>query len=231
MKKCIVNLVSNNPALIAGQTRLRNSLPAWFDGDFIGFVGEETVGAPPHLKNPYAFKIYAIEEARNRGYDQVLWLDASVYAVQPVQPIFDRMNYLGLFMEEAGHYIGSWANDRCLQYFGISRDEAMAMTMYSAGFTGIDFTNSIACEFFAEWRESMLNGIFKGQWQNVHKTESNDPRCHGHRHDMTCGSIIANKQGLVKKGYYNTGGTYFAYIGAVYGQPKETAIFHLAGIR
>lgn len=233
MKRAIVNLVSDTAAFIDAQNRLRKSLEGKFHGEFFGFVGEKSVGAPPHIENPYAFKIYAIQRVREEhGYDQILWLDASVYAVKPVDEIFDRIQKLGLFMEEAGHYAGTWCSDRTLEYFGITRDQAMIMPMYSAGFSGFDFRNPKAQEFFAEWKESMLNGQFKGGWNNPGPSfpESKDQRCQGHRHDMTCGSIIANKHGLVKEGYYNSGGKYFAYIGPGYQPPGPDVLFHLQGI-
>lgn len=229
--KCIVNLVTNDSSRIEGQKRLRASLQGRFDGEFIGLIGEKSVGSPLQKDNPYAFKIYAIQHARNLGYTEILWLDASAYAVKNVQPIFDRIKFLGLFMEEAGHHVGNWCNDGTLAYFGITRDDAMQMTMYSAGFSGFDFTNPIAQEFFAEWKEAMLNGMFKGEWTNTNFSESRDSRCKGHRHDMTCGSLIAEKHGLVKKGYYNPGGTFFAYIGPGYTNPLPSAIFHVQGLK
>ena len=58
----------------------------------------------------------------------------------------------------------------------------------------------------------MNAGCFKGSWAN-------------HRHDMTCGSIIANQMGLTKD--WSDGGHYFAYIGQGYSQPQESAIFYL----
>ena len=213
-KRAIVNLV-NNDGYLSGQTRLKENIITRFDGTFIANYGEEAVGAPLHSDNPYAFKIYAIEKARDAGYDQVLWLDASVYPVKDVTPVFDWLTRKGIFFEEAGHYAGTWAPQRVLDYFKITKDEAMKMPMFSAGFCGFDFRHYISIEFFAEWKEAMLNGMFKGSWEDS-------------RHDMTAGSIIANKQGLLP--LYSSGGQFFAYRGSGYSEPKESVCFYLQGM-
>lgn len=216
MKKAIVNLVTKGKlGYLIAQERLKDSLENNFDGDAFFYKSEEEVGAPPHEENPYAFKIYAIEKVRDLGYDLVLWVDASVVAVKNVQPVFDWIKKKGLFMEEAGHWAGTWSNENALNYFSITRDEAMKMPMYSAGFSGFDFTNPIAIEFFNEWKQAMVDGIFKGEWSDF-------------RHDMTCGSIIANKIGLLSK--FSSGGTFFGYVGEGYAKPKESTVFHLLGV-
>lgn len=212
--RAIVNLV-NNQSYLKGQKRLAESLKTHFNGKAFYYYGEQVVGAPLHKDNPYAFKIYAIDEVRKKGYDQILWLDASVYAVKNIDPVFDWMKEKGIFFEEAGHYAGSWSPQRVLDYFGVTKEEAMKMPMYSAGFSGFDFTNPISVQFFDEWREAMHNGMFKGTWEES-------------RHDMAAGSIIANKSGLLQ--LYSPGGQFFAYIGEAYGEPKESVVFHLKGM-
>jgi hypothetical protein len=209
-RRCIVNLATGK--YIDGQYRLRHSMIA---NDFIGFQSEGQVDAPPHEANPYAFKIYAIEEAQRHGYNQILWLDASVYAVKNIQPIFDWLDKHDIFMEEAGHWAGTWSPQYVLDYFNITKIEAMKMPMFSAGFVGLDFRKEISREFFARWKNAMLAGMFKGSWSD-------------HRHDMTVGSIIANQMGLVDR--YSPGGQFFAYVGPGYSEPKPTACFHLRGI-
>lgn len=207
---CIVNL--STPQYNRGRTRLLNSLQGKFNGATLFYQSEAEVEAPPHLENPYAFKLYAIAKAAQMGYKRILWLDASCHAVKPVQPIFDWIEEKGVFMEAAGHWAGTWANDNCLDYFDISREEAMKIPMFAAGYVGINFESEIGLDFFARWQLSMWSGAFKGSWDN-------------HRHDMTCGSIIAHKMDLVKE--YSEGGNYFAYIGEAYGTPKESVIFHI----
>lgn len=218
-RKAIVNLVSPIERYIYGQQRLANSFH-----DVVGWHGvidlnlimdETTIGSPRHTDNPYAFKIYAIQKMRLLGYDQVFWADASVVFVKHPKPLFDWISDKGFFFEHAGHMVGNWCKDETLEYFGITREEAMSMPMFSAGLTGLDFKNPIAVEFFNQWERSMIDGQFKGGWDI-------------HRHDMTCGSIIANKMGLLKD--FSDAGNLFAYVGGGYSAPKETVIGHLIGI-
>jgi len=218
-KRVIVNLVSETDSYLFGQNRLIESYHAFAGGsqecDLKTFIGEESVGSPIHKNNPYAFKIYAIERMIQLGYEQVLWLDASIVFVKNVRPLFDWIEEKGFFFEHCGFSVGQWCNKETLNYFGLTRDEAKQMPMFSAGFTGLDFTNPIAVEFFNRWKQSMLDGCFCGSWSD-------------HRHDLTCGSIVANQMNLVKD--YSGGGDFFAYIGSGYNAPKETAICHLLGL-
>lgn len=215
-KRAIVNLVNTNGNYIACQERLQKSALNNKDKsfDFFCFQNEEQVNAPMHHDNPYAFKIYAIDKIRQMGYEQIVWLDASIILVSDFSPIWEWINEKGFFFEEAGHYVGTWCNNFTLNYFGLNRKQAQLMPMFSAGLCGFDFSQRIAQEFFAEWRESMFNGCFKGSWSD-------------HRHDMTCASIIANKHNMVKD--YSFGGQFFAYIGESYGAVQPTVVGHLIG--
>lgn len=176
---CIINFASGRH--VRGQDRLRTSLQeTGFDGKFLSWVAESQIGAPLHRENPYAFKIHAFDQAISQGYSNILWVDASVWAIKDVKPIFDHIDKYGYLMQEAGQFVGEWTNDECLNYFGITREEANKMLMYgNAGFLGLSVTSPIAMHFFNNWKVAMRDGIFKGSWDN-------------HRHDMSCGSIIAN---------------------------------------
>jgi hypothetical protein len=214
--RAIVNLVNGNGNYLNAQIRLEHSAYNNADKsfDFICFQNESQVNAPPHHDNPYAFKIYAIEKLREMGYTEIFWMDASLVMVADFSPIWEWIWQKGFFFEEAGHWAGSWCNQDTLNYFGITKEQAMTMPMFAAGYCGFDFKNAKAQEFFAEWKESMLNGCFRGSWTD-------------HRHDMTCASIIAHKHDMVKD--YSSGGQFFAYIGEVYGTPLPTVVAHLVG--
>lgn len=195
-----------------GQDRLIHSLKGYVD---VYLFNPDNLECPSHQDNPYSFKIYAIEQMIKEGYTQILWLDASVYAIKDPTPVFDWLKEKGIFLEESGHLTGDWSPDYVLKYFGITKDEAMKMPTFSAGFTGLDFTNPISIEFFAKWKQSMLDGMFKGDWET-------------HRHDLTCGSIIANQMGLVP--LYSPVCQFFYPIGCGYEGDLSKVVFHLQGL-
>lgn len=192
----------------AGQDRLVNSIQGW---NVLTYSNYKVIGSPTHQESPYQFKIHAIEKAWEQD-DIVLWCDASLYRVGDLSRIETIIKDTGYFMEEAGHYVKDWCNERARAYFNLKPEES-GFTMFSAGLLGLDYNSRIAREFFNQWKASAVAGCFKGSWQN-------------HRHDMTCGSIIAQRLGMT----YQPGGSHMAYIGAGYSKPDPGAVFHLQGI-
>jgi len=209
-KRVIVNF-SVGTEYLKGQQRLKESLK---NEETLFFNDYDKIGSPSHYEVPYAFKLYAIYQALLQGYSSVLWLDSSIVAVKPLDKIWEIIETKGYFMEEAGHWLGRWTNDRALKNFGIDRETANNIPMYSAGLTGLDFSNQKAVDFFKDWFKFATDGeTFKGDWKD-------------HRHDMSAASFLAWKyQFELEKG-----GTYCAYIGTSYEETKETVIFNLIGI-
>ncbi len=205
-KQCVVSFANSKGKYIQNLSRLGESLSNFtnpnFDGDFLGFIGEASCGAQPHEIVPYGFKIHAIQRAIDAGYKQILWLDSSCFAIKNLQPIFDKITETGFAFQDAGHWLGEWANDHTLQYFWINRDGAMEMRMIgNAGLLGLNFDNPDARVFFDKWRQSMVAGCFTGAWSNNEHTESQDERCRGARHDMSASSAIVHNMGLFHLAY------------------------------
>lgn len=224
MKHCIVNF-SDSP-FKAGQDRLKQSLiDQKYMGDLILFNHHDEVGSKSHAEVPYQFKVYAIEKARQMGYDVVLYCDASIYAVKDIMPCIQSIIEKGYLMEHCGFYAGQFSTDVCLEQFNINRDEAMDIKLHSAGFTGINFQNQIANEFFNRWFSCAEKEItFKGAWSNTNKECSEDQRCLGHRHDQTTASIIAHQ---LKMERTNPHFMQYQYDGV---EIKENTIFNCRGI-
>jgi hypothetical protein len=201
-KRAIISFANKKGYYMDRMSRLSNSLRNNFDGDFLGFVHESSLGCELHENNPYSFKIAAFEQARKQGYTSILWLDSSVFAVAPVEPIFERLEQQGLVFQDAGHWLGEWSNDNCLSYFLLTRDKAMDLRMIgNAGFLGLDFNNYKANLFFDRWQAACSSGLFKGEWNNNELTESKDDRVRGHRHDMSCSSAIVHQLGIFDLAY------------------------------
>lgn len=160
------------------------------------FQDESEIGAPRHSENPYAFKVYAIDKVRRAGYRIVLWCDSILQLTRPIEDILPEVMRNGVYLAEDGWKTGMFANDRALQYFGVTRDQAMDITSIWACFMGFDFANPVTHEFFGKWKKACDEGIFRGGWFNATQAESEDPRCKGHRHDQTCAELISYQMGI-----------------------------------
>ena len=126
-----------------------------------------------------------------------LWLDASFFAIKPIDYLFYIIENKGYLMQNDNNRLGHWTHDRCLEKYDLTRDEAMKIKMYVAGCTGLNFNNSVSSEFLEQWLDAARDGFsFHVQWDNKNKRMSHDERGRGHRHDMSVGSIIANKLGM-----------------------------------
>jgi hypothetical protein len=196
MKKCVVNF-ANGSWYPAGQRRLATSLRSvGFDGDVLLWTAEDQVGAPLHGASPYAFKPHVLHEAVRRGYDLVIWADASVWAIRDVSPMFDLLERRGwMFFKNCP--AGTWCSDACLRSFSIDRDSAMKIPMLMATCMGWDVRQPKCQEFLRVWLEKSTDGsTFPGAWTNRHHEVSHDPRVLGHRHDQSAASLIAWQLGM-----------------------------------
>ena len=194
---------------LPGQQRLANSLNGHKK---LMLNSYEAINSPSHSVSPYQFKIHAIEAARE--FDPiVLWCDSSLWRVGDLKKIEAVIGKYGYFMEEAGHWVRDWCKLETKKYFKLTDKELETFNMFSAGLLGLDFDNPISNVWFNEWKQSALDGHFRGPWDT-------------HRHDMTCGSIIAQRMGLT----YQRGGSHMAYIGNGYSKPEKDVVFYLQGL-
>lgn len=194
---------------IRGQQRLIKSLEGT-DVPYVIFKNYNEIGSPAHDLSPYHFKVNSIKKAAQID-PCVLWCDSSMFRVGDLSKIQTIIEQDGYFMEEAGHYVKDWCEEATLKYFGI--DRSSQFLMFSAGLLGLNFNSEIAKEFFNRWERSAVDGHFRGSWKT-------------HRHDMTCGSIIASQLGMK----YQRGATHMAYIGGGYPEPSKDVVFHCQGI-
>ena len=195
MRYAVVSFASG-PYAPYGQ-RLKGLLRQVSPGiDVFVFSHESEFGSPLHRDNPYAFKVYAIEAVRDMGYEVVLWCDSILNPTRPLETIIPEVERVGVYLAEDGWKTGMFANDKCLDYFGVTRDQAMEITAIWACFMGFDFKNPTTHEFLRRWKKACLEGAFAGRAFNHDGSESADPRCKGHRHDQSCAELISHQMGI-----------------------------------
>lgn len=196
MGQVILNYITPNAWHPFGQARLKESL------DRVGWAGDTKLftsndfHCTPHSKVPYGFKAHILDWAWKANYDQVIWVDASFWAVRNLDSLFDKIKQEGILIQNSGYPLGQWASDDSLAYYKLSRDDMMTNMMYSGGFVGLDLTQEKAQNWLTKFYRAAVDGrCFKGSWTNRNNEVSTDPRCKGHRHDMIVGTVLLNQMG------------------------------------
>lgn len=206
----------------AGIDRLENSL------NFNGYAGETIFwrdkypeGSPSHADNPYAFKIYAFEEAFKKSRI-VLWLDASFWCIKTPHVLFDIVSEFGVFGFRTGYNCAQTCSDAALEWAGFTRDEAEFLPEIASGSVGLNLNNPNGKGVFDLWKQGCELGLFKNN-RLRDNADSSDSRFVHARQDQSIFALAIHKLGL-KFDYVD----YVAYYGS--GYDKEKCLFFINGL-
>lgn len=193
IKQCVLNASNGVGWYTVGTKRLiRSLIYHGYSGDIVTF---DTF--PNDLfdkSNPYHIKASALTEAIRKGYTHILWLDCSVWLIKNITPIFDIMNEKGAYLWSSGYNCAQTCSDVCLDYFGITRDEAEEIQDCSSSMLGLNLQSEVGNKFAELWLKSASDGIWNGS--RLHDNQSKDKRFLFHRQDQSSASIIAYKLGI-----------------------------------
>jgi hypothetical protein len=223
-KTVILNFANHIGRYKHMQDRLKQSLEkTGYTGDLLLYNHEEQIDlkCPYHKSDdlklhadgrvvPYAFKAYAIYNAMMKGYENIIWMDAAVYASKSIQPFIDAIEMEGyLFFDNIGYSIGDFTSDACLEKLGMSREESFRQKMIMACVMGLNTKSPEAVEFIKRYMDAAQDGVsYHGSWHNTNGEVSSDMRVKGTRHDQSAASIIIAQMGLK---ITNAQDTFFAY--------------------
>lgn len=194
----------------AGIDRLKNSLVHHgFAGDTLFWQTEYPPNSEHHNDNPYAFKIAAIQEAINRNYDHLMWLDSSFWCIKNCMPLFDIISDNGVFGFRTGYNCAQTCSDKALEWAGFTRDEAEQLPEIASGMVGLRLSNPNGKKVWDLWKEGCELGLFKNN-RNHDTNDSADPRMIHARQDQSIFSLATHKCGLNIDytdyvAYYNSG--------------------------
>lgn len=143
---------------------------------------------------PYNVKASAFEEAINKGYEIIIWLDCSVWAINNPYSLLDVVNAEGYYFWSSGYNCAQVCSDNCLNYFGVDRDLAESFGDCSTSMFGVNMSNPQGKEFIERWIKAAKDGAFLGSRE--HDNQSQDHRFKFHRQDQAVASVIIGQMGL-----------------------------------
>lgn len=193
--KCIVNIAAGSKEswYFRGQERLKESLQKYNSNTKLLFFKYHD------FNKPYQLKVESILNAVTLGYKQILYLDCSIMALQPIDKLWDIINEKGYYLYESGMNCAQTSNDRSLELFGLNRDTVELFKEAATNVIGINTEHWLGQKMIAELQMSYIPEAINGiKWPNEIQrlNESKDKRFKFHRQDQTVISLIAGKYNM-----------------------------------
>jgi len=130
---------------------------------------------------PYKFKFDLIRQARQDGYNRVIWLDSSMRIHSDPVALFGEDGIIAF--DNLGHPLNKYISDRAAVNLNVNDNQLKTIPQTWGGAIGFDFTRDRACEIFEEIILHTTNGSFE-------TNGSRRPGFVSHRHDQAVMSVI-----------------------------------------
>ena len=201
MKRCIVNYACRGREdYPKGQARLQKCLAEGLgeNNGQLFFTHNLPPNCPPHEEVPYAFKYYAMKTAFDLGYEQVIWLDASVVILKSMEPLWQILEERGILVfDNPGCPENFFTSGDVLDHWGVSIEEAKEINQICGGVVGYTMEGypKDGRHIFEQMMDWAQDGIsFQGG-----SNTSPDPEFVAHRHDQSCLSWLVHSYMIVRE--------------------------------
>lgn len=147
-----------------------------------------------HQEVPYQFKLAMIQDAREKGYTQVIWCDSTIQFLKPIDPLLESAKKNGIVVfDNVSYPLAAWIHDEALIRLGIdlsNREYINKLPQIMACCIIFDFSNPVAGEIMDEWIAISEDGV------SFRNNVSSRPEYIDHRHDQAILSYLVYKRGI-----------------------------------
>jgi hypothetical protein len=180
---------------VPGLQRLRSAVLD--QCNFIGWMNELPRECPPHSEKPYAFKAHALHAASLLGYTTLLWADACILPIRPMETLFAEIERKGYWICRNGFSNAEWTAPEAYKDLCVTPEENEDIEHVVATAFGVDLRFDIGREILSEYLRLARTNAFCGPWRYREGTRASrgDKEISGHRHDQTALSVIAHRLG------------------------------------
>ena len=220
--RAVINVATGR--YVKGQERLTEELTRLKEEYFV-WRDKVPPSCPSHAEVPYAFKAYAMRAAQVAGAKTLLWADACILPIQPLGPLWERIERDGYVISNQagpGHKMAwsnyEWTADAAypdlfrmldMEAFRMDDVETMLGTPLEAfrkinrtiphvvaTTCGVSLEHPTGRAILDEYfRLASETKAFCGPWKNEEMKPCGPPDVRGHRHDQTALSVIAWRLG------------------------------------
>jgi hypothetical protein len=150
--------------------------------------GYPTPGQIPsftHESMPYQFKIALIQQAKEMGYDRIIWLDSSMVIKKDITELFGETG-ISVF-HNLGHPLYKYISDKATELLNIDENALIDIEQIWGGALLFDFTKQNATKVFEEICKYSCNGSFM-------EASSQRKGFIAHRHDQAIISVLVHEK-------------------------------------
>lgn len=186
---CVLN-VATKPFYTKWQERLSASLTTvGYNGRRLFWTNSLPPESPTQEESPYAFKLYAIKEAMKQKETRLLWVDAGLYAIRPLDPIFEILEREGVYLMRDENKVAKFCSQETLDYYSVTRESMAGIHLVTGAIIGLNMESDVSRGLLEEWRAAYGAGLYRG-------TVSRHSEQEDHRGDETILGILAHRKGL-----------------------------------
>jgi hypothetical protein len=145
-------------------------------------------GCRPFHQSIYGFKPHLVQAALDAGHKKIVLLDPSMILLGKLDKFQSLASERGVLAFEDCLLNGAISN-KCLQYFGVSRESLGEKRLVGGSFYYFDFDTALCRTIFDEWKSAEAAGIYGSQH------ELSFAGLQGHRADEAVMSMLLYKHG------------------------------------
>lgn len=138
-------------------------------------------------EEPYQFKSFSIQVARERRYERIIWFDSSILVTNDMSHYLKLLDEVGVItFNNPGCPVNFYTSDDCIEHLG--EDPKKDFDQIDAAIMMFNFKHEKANILFDEYFEHCRDGICLNG-----KSGSDRPEFKAHRHDQSIMSYLIRK--------------------------------------
>lgn len=200
MKDFCFVCVAFNKEYVEQQERLKKSiLDIYPDAELFFWTDRLPDHARSHYASHYGFKVHAIDLARQKGFDKIIFFDPACILKTNVDYWFDIVKEYGVVAAQDDNLLIKFCSQKAYDYFGLTKEESIENDFHLVGGSVyvFDFGLELCFNIFDEWMRAEIDDIFHSPSTEAY-----------HRNDEACMALSLYKFGSRPTPYaiagYNT---------------------------
>lgn len=177
------------------QKRLRESiLKIYPEANLVFFFDCLPPTSRTMYESLYGFKPHAVQEALNKGFKRIIWLDPAMILMDKVDDLFA----FDVVAVKDDNRLFNLISEPCLKFYDLTREEIEIRKWHLVGGSlyYFDFNKIVTNDVFKTWLNAEKQGLFGSQQEQASE------KINGHRSDETLMALAMYFQGLEPQGAY-----------------------------